>query len=205
MDALSGLDAGLDWVLQIDTDEVLPSAERLLQVINFAEEQDVDAVEWPMRVLYRRLRDGRYLQIVNADGSEHYDYPGPIAVRSGARLTNARCTAGRFLRPVVQGDSHSLQIARPALPNEVREVCLTENEAILHNSWARPPADVHRKISSWSHNQGVRSSLYYYRTWLPAQLRWRRMRNFHPFASDLWPQLRPYAGEVAELLEPADR
>jgi hypothetical protein len=205
IDAIATLDASLDWILQIDTDEVLPSLKRLLDVIALAEEYGADAIEWPMRILYRRLRDGQYLQIVNADGSDHYEYPGPIAVRSGTRLNHARLSAGRFLRPLVQGDKCSLQIARPALPNEVRIPCLTEGEAILHNSWARSPAEVHRKISSWGHNQGLRSSLYFYRTWLPTPLRWRRMRDLHPFSSDLWPRLQPYSGEVAGLLDHADR
>ncbi len=204
IDALNALDPHLDWVLQIDTDEVIPSAERLLQLLSLADERGVDAVEWPMRVFYRRLRDGRYLQVVNADGSDHFEYPGPIAIRARSRVTEARQTAQSFLRPLVEGDDQSLQIARPAGPQESRETCLAGDDAILHNSWARTRTDVRRKISSWGHNQGLQSVRYYYLTWLPAPVLWRQMRDLHPFASGLWPRLLPYPGSVAPLLDPAD-
>jgi hypothetical protein len=205
IDAVNALDSDLDWILQIDTDEVVPSAERLLELFELADERGANAVEWPMRVFYRRLRGGRYLQVVNADGSDHFEYPGPIAIRARSPVTEARQTAERFLRPLVEGDHQSLQITRPAGPQEIRETCLTGNDAILHNSWARPRADVWRKISSWGHNQGRRSSRYFYLTWLPAPVLWRQMRDLHPFASGLWPRLVPYPGDVDSLLDPADR
>jgi hypothetical protein len=205
IDAVNALDGDLDWVLQIDTDEVVPSTDKLLHLLELADERGADAVEWPMRVFYRRLPGGRYLQVVNADGSDHFEYPGPIAIRARARVTEARQTAERFLRPLVEGDHQSLQITRPAGPQEIRETCLTGSDAILHNSWARPRSDVWRKVSSWSHNQGLRSTRYFYFTWLPAPVLWRQMRDLHPFASGLWPRLLPYPGDVASLLDPADR
>ncbi len=205
IDAVNAIDPDLDWILQIDTDEVIPTADRLLQLLGLAEERGLDGVEWPMRVLYRRLRDGRYLQVVNADGSDHFEYPGPIAIRARSRVTEARRTAGSFLRPLVEGDVRSLQVARPTGPGETRVSCLAGDEAILHNSWARSRSDVRRKIASWSHNEGLRSTRYFYLSWLPAPVLWRQKRDLHPFASGLWPRLMPYPGNVASLLDPADR
>ena len=47
--------AHCDWVLQIDNDEVLPDPHALLAALDVAEDAGIDAVEWPMRVLFRRL------------------------------------------------------------------------------------------------------------------------------------------------------
>lgn len=202
--ALAACGTELDWVLQIDTDEVLPSTDALLALLAEAERRGIDAVEWPMRVLYRRLRDGRYLQVVGLDGAPHYEYPGPIAVRPTATLVHARRVDGAFLRPVIAGDRHSLQVARPAEQGEIRVDGLHYEDAILHNSWARSPGDVRRKVSSWGHNQGIRTRVYYYATWLPAKYRWRWMRDFHPMAKGLWPRLAPLSGQLSALLDPAD-
>ena len=78
------------------------------------------AVEWPMRVLYRRLGPGSYLLVTSRSGEAHHEYPGPVAVRAGARLTVARRTDGPVVRAVVRGDDRSLQVTRPAGPGETR-------------------------------------------------------------------------------------
>ena len=187
--AVDELSAQVDWVLQIDSDEILPDLPALHRAIDEADRLGIDAVEWPMRVLFRRLRDGRYLQVVTADGAPHVEFPGPIAVRAGTRLTEARRAAGSFLRPHADVHSSSLQLRRPPEPGEVRVPMLSADVAILHNSWARRPAEMRAKVASWGHNQGWRSQRYYYGTWLPAPLQWRRMHDFHPFAHGLWPAL----------------
>jgi hypothetical protein len=187
--ALASQDA--DWVLQIDTDEVLPSFGSLRAALACAERLDLPAVEWPMRVLYRTLRDGTYLQVVSEHGEAHFEYPGPIAVRRGAHLTDCRRTDGSYLRPLVQGDVTSLQIRRQPVTTEHRAFVITPADAIWHNSWARSPKQVRRKVATWGHNQGLRSHVYFVVTWLPSPMTWRRLRNFHPFASGLWPRLAP--------------
>jgi hypothetical protein len=192
--ALAHAGAGADWVLQIDTDEVLPHWSRLYDTLEHAAAVDLSAVEWPMRVLFRRLRGGRYLEIATAKGMAHYEYPGPIAVRPDVTLVECRRTNASYLRPVVRGDEASLQVRRPPEAGEHRLELLTPTEAIWHNSWARPPAIVRQKLASWSHNQGIRSWLYYYITWLPAPLTWRLLRELHPLHRPLWPRLRASSG-----------
>lgn len=188
-DALARAADGADWVLQIDTDEVLPSIEPLLDALETAEGLGLDAVEWPMRVLYRHLGGGRFLEVRGPAGEPHFEYPGPIAVRGGVHLVDCRRTAGPFLRATVRGDTTSLQVARPEDAGEHRVPIVGIDEAVWHNSWGRPPADVRRKIGSWGHSQGWRSRRYYWTRWLPAPLTWRTARNLHPFAGGLWPRL----------------
>lgn len=202
----AGIDAigdRVDWILQLDTDELLPDLGALREALHEAASLGVDAVEWPMRVLFRRLRRGAYVEVVARSGSPRFEYPGPIAVRPGTRLVDARRSDGRFLRPVVRGDTESLQIARPAEPRELRQPLLDPTVAILHNSWARPPKDVRAKVRSWGHGGSLKSSLYYWLVWWPAPLTWRWLRSFHPFARDLWPRLRIMTGPPVAL-DPRD-
>ena len=65
-----------EWVLQIDGDEILPSFDALLSTIEKAHTDEATAgIEWPMRVLFRRLRSGRYLEVKDADGQVQVEYP----------------------------------------------------------------------------------------------------------------------------------
>jgi hypothetical protein len=176
-------------VLQIDTDEVLPRWEALRAAIAETERRGLPAVEWPMRVLFRRLRDGRFLEVANADRSAHFEYPGPVAVRPDVRLTDCRRADGPYLRPVVRGDHSSLQVVRPAEEGEHRVENVEPEDVIWHNSWGRTPSFIRTKIRSWTHGRGARSWLYYYVQWLPSPLTWRIMRDFNHVYAPLWPRL----------------
>jgi len=202
--AVEALGSSVDWILQIDNDEILPDVQSLITAIRWADERHLGAVEWPMRVLYRRIARGRYLEVVDPLGPR-YDYPGPIAIRSGTVLVEARRCGGPFLRPVVVGDDRSLQVRHPLGDGEVREERLGAHEAIVHNSWARSPAEIRRKMSTWGHASGLRGQLYYLTRWLPAPIVWRAMGDFHPFARQLWPRLRPTQEDIGALLLPEDR
>jgi hypothetical protein len=98
-DALDAVAPTVDWVLQIDSDEVVPDMGVLTAALHHADERGLRAVEWPMRVLFRRLNSRVYLVVTGKDGRGHFEYPGPIAVRSGAVFRDARQGDGPFLRP----------------------------------------------------------------------------------------------------------
>ncbi len=189
--ARSEAGVGADWVLQIDTDEYLPSFAALASILDLAGEKKLPAVDWPMRVLYRRLRDGRFLEVANADGSIHTEYPGLVAVRPDVELTHCRRAEVPFLRPVVVGDRASLEVSRPPGEKETRIEQLSVSQVILHNSWARDARSTWRKVSTWGHSEGHRAQIYFALKWLPAPLRWKSMRDFHPILGDLWPRLLP--------------
>lgn len=203
--ALAAVGTDVDWVLQLDTDEVLPDAAALVRVLRVAQDEGIRSVEWPMRVLYRRLRNGGYLQVATADGGAYYEYPGPIAVRPDASLWHCRKASGPFLRPVVRGDVTSLQVRREPETGEVRRTLVEPDEAILHNSWARRPASIRRKIASWGHNAGWSTTAYYWARWLPAPLLWRTQRGLHPFDRDQWQRLTIAADTIDTLLLVEDR
>jgi hypothetical protein len=188
-EALSRASTDADWVLQLDADEVLPDWQALLETMELADPTEMVAIEWPMRVLFRRLARDRYLEVVTAGGMPQYEYPAPIAVRPYSNLVDGRRTHGAFLRAIVRGDRYSTQLQIPRTSVEERHELLEPNQAIWHNSWARSPKHIRTKIRSWGHNQGLRSWVYYYVKWLPAPLTWRILRDFHPLYPSLWPRL----------------
>lgn len=202
--AIDAIGDRVDWILQLDTDEILPDLRALREVLVQAESKGVGAVEWPMRVLFRKRRDGRFLEIVAPSGAPRFEYPGPIAVRPGVALREARRTTGSFIRPVVTNDSESLQISRPPEPGELREPQLDASQAILHNSWARSPRAVRAKVRSWGHGGSARSAVYYWLVWRPSPITWRWLRSFHPFARSLWPRLAVLPAADTVALDPRD-
>jgi hypothetical protein len=187
--ALEALTGRADWVLQVDTDEVLPDLDVVFESLRYAEDHNLPAVEWPMRVLFRHVRDDVYLAVTSHDGSLHVEYPGPIGIRPGATLVDARRCEGPFLRVVVGGAAPALQLSRAPAAGEDRSFTITEGQAILHNSWARSPSVVRRKIRAWGHYEGWRTRRYYLTTWLPSPWLWRWQRDLHPFSRGLWPRL----------------
>lgn len=194
---------GADWVLQLDTDEVLPKPDRLVAVLREADIHRISAVEWPMRVLFRKLRSGQFLEVCARGGRDRFEYPGPVAVKPTVELIDARRSKGPFIRPIVHGDNRSLQLLRPAQDGERRVESLDPADAVIHNSWAREPASVRAKIASWSHNDGWRSWAFYYLRWKPSPALWRIMRDFHPFHRPLWPALKrcSYVPDLTRLKE----
>jgi hypothetical protein len=188
--ALAVAGIGMDWVLQLDGDEVLPDPDALLHVLQKADTLGLDAVEWPMRVLFRRARDGGFLEVAEPDGRVHVEYPGAIAVRPGVNLVNARRAAGSYLRVTVASRADGLQIKGPARDGEERLALISSEQIIWHNSWARSARSIRTKTSSWGHANGWRSWWFYVSCWYPAPVIWRAQRDFHPFARGLWPRLR---------------
>ncbi|WP_144276379.1 hypothetical protein [Demequina sp. NBRC 110053] len=186
--AVDALGLEVEWILCVDNDELMPRPERLSAVLDEADRRGVTAVEWPMRVLYRATRRS-VLEVVARDHRPIYEYPGPIAVRPGSRLTDARRSDGPFLRPQVAGDDRSIQVTRAEEPGESRARLLRHEDAIIHRSWARPARDIRRKIDSSGHARDTSLRRYYWMRWWPSPLLRPLMRDFHPLTGSLWPAL----------------
>lgn len=197
--ALAALAGSVDWVVQLDNDEFLPRPALLAQAIDTAEKLGLDAVELPMRVLFRRTKR-HVFEIVGPHGNPHHEYPGSVLVRPTVSLSNARQVDGRFLRMGTPRASTSIQLARPAADEEVRLMELVESDAIVHNSWARSPQEIRRKLASWGHSGDANFRRYYWLRWWPAPVAWWAVREFHPFSRGLWPSLHrlPNSGVVAD-------
>ena len=169
---------GADWVSQIDTDETCPIGLLVEAALYQAIDRNLPAVEWPMKVLYRRFRDGAISR--NRHSGSHHAFRIPRADCSSAGGCANRCSTNRWRLPPPGRSRRSIQPSDSTRPQTISSIAskwLLQRDAIAHNSWARSPADIRLKIASWSHNQGRKSWLYYYSKWLPAPVTWRSLRD----------------------------
>ena len=145
--AISALGGSVDWVLQIDTDEVVASPSRLLGSIIRAEAHGLSAVEFPARWLYGHVGGSRYLERCRRLWGVSAGFPGPVAVRAGTELRLARqCDA-----PVWRVDFRARN-TDPAHPWDARvDESIDPDEGIWHFSWVRSQQQMRAKASTSGH------------------------------------------------------
>lgn len=184
--ALDAASEGADWVLSIDSDELIPQPEFFRDLL-----RDVPAsyqgVLWPMRILFQTLPDGRYLEVCTRRLRRQVsEYPGPIAVRPGVKLTQARRAEIPFFHCEVRRSP--LDWLRP---KRAGQAAIPAAAAIWHFTWVRGEAELRTKLSSWSHSQDFQTEEYLQNVWRAAPTRWKEIQDFHPIYRGLWPALRP--------------
>lgn len=163
--ALDQASHGADWVIQLDTDEVLLDPGALLGAIGEAESRGCAAVEYPARYLYSRSRSGWMLESARPLWRRRAGYPGPIVVRPGATLVHCRQTPLPALR--VDLSATNTDPAHPA--DAIVHRVIRPEQAILHYSWVRDDEYMTRK-AAWSGHSDT------YTSWLSG---WR-WRTRHP-------------------------
>jgi hypothetical protein len=192
--ALEEASTNCDWVLMLDADEVLPHPRKFLRHLREQVPSSYESVEWPMRPLFQRLPDGSFLEVCAQSGRQYSEFPGPIAVRPGVKLIEARRNTAlqwRFdiaqpLKARIKNRLKRLMGQQPAVHAHI-----LEDEAIWHFTWSRTEHELRRKLSSWSHNLDFDTEKYLNDVWRSAPQNWRQLQNFHPIYPDTWPALRP--------------
>jgi hypothetical protein len=175
--ALEEASDGADWVLQLDTDEVIPRAETILSCLDRADARGAGALEYPARWLYTRVRQGRFLESCSRAWTATSSYPGPLAVRAGTELHHARQTSA----PVYRADVRAWN-TDPARPkNAIVHEVVPLDAAVLHYSWVRSAADIARKVGWSGHAPTLRASGEYER-WERATRHPLRTAASAPFA-----------------------
>lgn len=167
--ALDAASDGADWVIQLDTDEVVTDPRALLGSIDEADAHGASALDYPLRTVYAAARGGRYLEQCGRFWTPQAAYPGPIAVRAGTRLDVAR-QAGAATRYRVDMAARNTD---PAQPRGIRvDAAVPASAAILHLSWVRTESQMaeKRRVSGYAGN----------RDWDRDLERWRR-RARHPW------------------------
>ncbi|MGR0318707.1 hypothetical protein [Agromyces sp. ZXT2-3] len=167
--ALDAASDGADWVLQLDTDEVLPEPGTLLAQLAVADETGAGAIDFPLRNLYAMTGDGRFLEQCGRFWTTQAAYPGPVAVRAGTALTVARQAGGVPHHRVDVSPRNS----DPAHPRSTPvHAVIPAEQAILHLSWVRTEEQMREKrdVSGYSKN----------RDWDHDLARWR-WRTRHPW------------------------
>lgn len=166
--ALDAASDGADWVVQLDTDEIVPSMKPVLTHLEAAVARGATALEFPARMFYARAYDGRFLEHCGRWWTTQTGFPGPILVAAGARLTHARQAADA---PLYRVDVSPWN-RDPAHGRGTRvHAVVPRDQAILHLSWVRTEEQMSEKsvVSGYANTKD----------WALDLRRWRR-RAAHP-------------------------
>ena len=145
--ALDEAGNGADWVLQLDTDEVLMDPSVFKSCLQEADSGGFAATLYPARWLYQKVRDGVFIERCARFWRIRAGYPGPVAVRAGGRLALARqCDASTFRVDFSMGSKTPAPTRDPTVHRAVRP-----DQAIAHYSWVRPLEEMLAKSESSSH------------------------------------------------------
>ncbi len=158
--ALDQASDGADWVLQLDTDEVIPRLAPFLAAIEHADAAGAGALHYPSRWLYSRVGEGRYLESSSWLGRTVSHYPGPLAVAAGTRLTHCRQADAPLHRVDVRPWNTDPNHGRDAVVHEV----IDPRDAVLHYSWVRSDATMREKFA-WSGHADQYAEPAVYRRW----------------------------------------
>ena len=145
--AIRALGDSVDWVLQIDTDEVLGNPAQLVASVVKADAHGASAVEFPARWLYGHVDGQHFLERCRRLWGVSAGFPGPVAVRAGTELTLARQCDAPLWR--VDFRAHNTD---PAHPSTTRvDESIDPSDGIWHFSWVRSEAEMRAKSSTSGH------------------------------------------------------
>lgn len=176
--ALAAASEGCDWVLQLDTDEVIQDPAEFLDCLAEADSRGASGLEYPSRYLYARTSGGNFLEMSSPLWGLMGNYPGPVAVAAGTRPRHARQADVDLFR--VDFSSHNTDPRHPfdAIVHRV----IRPEAGILHYYWVRSEEYMLRK-TRWSGHADTYSEPKRIRDW-----RWR-MR--HPVLTTLSAPFQP--------------
>jgi hypothetical protein len=130
--ALDRAGDGVDWVVQLDTDEILTAPQRFLHCLERADAVGADGLDYPLRYFYQKAGD-RYLELGSRFWGPRANYPGPVAVRPGTTLTLCRQTRASLYRVDFRARNTDPWHSPGARVDEV----VALDEGIVHMSWVR--------------------------------------------------------------------
>ncbi len=172
--ALDAASEDADWVIQLDSDEVLSDWEVFESRRRFVQDQGLTALWYPQRYLFARFGEHWYFEGSRACLRTSPSRPGPLAVAAGTQLWFAR--QDRSERVLIDFGRRF-----PAIPKQA---------AVLHFSRIRTPEYMLRK-SGWSGHARDHD-------WSPELAEWIRAHE-QPFVfqvANLVKPVRPVPGRV---------
>ena len=176
-----------DWVLQLDTDEVLLAPAVFTAHLVEADRRGTDALAYPLRNFYKQIDGQRFLERCGRFWTTQSSYPGPLAVRSSARLTHCRQTDVPTYRVDVRPWNTD-----PSHPSSARvHAVVRPDQAAAHLSWVRTPGQMQAK--------SVTSGYAPERNW-ERDLRTWHWRGRHPYVAAA---LAPFARDPFERVRVA--
>ncbi|HWL78352.1 hypothetical protein [Microbacterium sp.] len=162
--ALDAASDGADWVIQLDTDEVMLDPAQFFASLRRADATGMSAMDYPARWLYAQVAPGRYLEASTRFWRPSASFPGPLAVRAGTRLRHARQTDTLLYRVDMRPWNTDPHHPRDAPVHEM----IPPERAVLHYSWVRDHETIRRKFG-WSGHAAHYSLPIVYQRWASRQ------------------------------------
>jgi hypothetical protein len=161
--ALDAASDGADWVLQLDTDEILAASQVFFGFIARADDGGADALAYPARTFYSRSPSGVFLEQCGRFWTAQAGYPGPVAVRAGTTLSVARQAASV---PHFRVDMSAWNTDPAHARGTPVHAVVAPEHAILHMSWVRTEAQMREKsvVSGYATTQDWDRELPLWRT-----------------------------------------
>lgn len=131
--ALDAASEGADWVIQLDTDEILLDLGTFVRCLTAADHSGASALDYPMRDFYQHLRGDRFLEHSRRLWGDRAAYPGPVAVRVGTPLNHCRQTAADAYRVDFRRRNTDPWHPRNAPVHRT----IHRRQGIAHMSWVR--------------------------------------------------------------------
>jgi hypothetical protein len=169
--ALDAASEGADWVLQLDTDEIVPAPHVFARAVRTADERAASALAYPARNFYARTGSGAFLEHCGRFWTTQSGYPGPVVVRAGTTLSLAR--QARDV-PVHRVDVSPWN-TDPAHPRGTPvHAVIRPSHALIHMSWVRTEEQMIEKSIVSGHSSE--------RNWTRELDQWRA-RARHPWVT----------------------
>ena len=176
-----------DWIVELDTDEVLPNASSFFKSLEKVP-KDRTLVEWPMRVFFQKTPSGKFLEVTTFFRKQLSEFPGPVATRPGVKVDNARCSSAATRWHFDIGPTTYVPELKSRKPVDG---IIAKDDAILHFSWVRSDEDILKKVNGWSHSTDFNPGEYFKNVWKAAPKKWPFIYNFHPVWPKRWQALWP--------------
>lgn len=170
--ALDAASEGADWVLQLDTDEILLAPRTFTQQLEVAASRAAQAMDYPLRDFYQYVGGHRYLEHCGRFWTDQAAYPGPTAIRAGSTLNHCRQALVPLHRVDLAPHNTDPHHSRDAIVHAV----IPRDEAIAHMSWVRTDGQMQQK----SQTSGYAAA----HQWGRDLDRWR-WRRVHPLLTAL--------------------
>jgi len=179
--ALNHASDGADWVLQLDTDEVIPDSTVFMQQIEKSQHAGADALYYPSRWLYQHIRGEYFLERSTRFWRIAASFPGPLAVKAHSRLQFARQTR----TPGYRVDFRPIGTDCWS-PSHVDSVIPPEH-GIIHYAWVRTKTQMALKAAN--HGDLAKSA-----TKSREQAQWEWCGRYPLLAVAISPVLRRFKG-----------
>jgi hypothetical protein len=140
--ALDAASDGADWVIQLDTDEIMASPRVFTLQLHDADRRAARALDYPSRLFYARSKSGVFLETCGRWWTTQAAFPGPLAVRAGTPLTHARQAS---TSPTYRVDVAAWNTDPMAPQSKPVHAIIHPRDAVLHMSWVRTPQQMAEK------------------------------------------------------------